>query len=69
MSESLKYFLLNCLLILYVDSNWFTPRAKLILKRMQKTTYQLDPYTDISEKLHRDSKDTLDYNYHTETLK
>lgn len=67
-----KIFYLNCLLLLYVDSNWFTPRAKLILKRMEKITYQPDPYTDISENLHRGSKDTLDYKillYHTRTLK
>lgn len=38
MSESLKYSLLNCVLILYVDSNWFTPRAKL--KEWKKNTSQ-----------------------------
>lgn len=76
MSETLKYFLLNLLLIPCVNSNWFTLKAKLILRRIEKMTYQTDSCTDTSENLHRDFKDpliiteiiTLYYNY-TETLK
>lgn len=59
MSETVKYFLLNCLLIPHVDSNWFTLKAKLILRRMEKITYQTDSCIDTSENLHRVFKDPL----------
>lgn len=46
----------------------FIPKVKLILRRMEKSPINQTP-TQISENPHRDSKDTLDNNYFTKTLK
>lgn len=51
MSESLQYFLLNFLSILYVDSTRFIRRVKLILRRMEKSPINQTP-TQTSENPH-----------------